>query len=61
MSSKPDIRRDHAEEFDSVVTYLSAVSQKLSRQELLDVADTLHELVRRRRGEPRSWEGRCDY
>lgn len=50
-SSIPVVRSRHADEFDSVVTYLNAVSQRLSKAELLDIADTLHELVRRRRGE----------
>jgi hypothetical protein len=48
----PDQRSD---EFDSLVTYLSAVSQRLSQAELLDIADTLHELIRRRKTMRRSW------
>jgi hypothetical protein len=49
-------RSAHAEEFDAALTYLNAVSQRLSRTELLDIADALHELVRRRRGERKSWQ-----
>ena len=48
----PDERSD---EFDSLITYLSAVSQRLSKAELLDIADTLHELIRRRKTLRRSW------
>jgi hypothetical protein len=44
-----------SEEFDAVVTYLNAVSQKLSPPEFFQVASALHELVRRRKGEPRVW------
>ena len=44
-----------SEEFDSVVSYLSAISERLSKGEILDIADTLHELVRRRKSAPRSW------
>jgi len=42
----PDQRSD---EFDSLITYLNAVAQRLSQAELLDIADTLHELIRRRK------------
>jgi len=50
----PDQRSD---EFDSLITYLNAVAQRLSQAELLDIADTLHELIRRRKAARRS---RCD-
>ncbi len=46
---------DRSDEFDSLVTYLSAVAQRLSRAELLDIGDTLHELIRRRKTMRRSW------
>jgi hypothetical protein len=45
-SMSPDQRSD---EFDSVVSYLSAISQRLSQTEILDIADTLRELIRRRK------------
>jgi hypothetical protein len=58
--------RARSEEFDAVVTYLNAVSQGLSFVERRDVADTLHELVMRRKalaklsgGSSGVWAGRA--
>ena len=53
----PKTPEDSGGEFDAVLTYLNAVSQKLSPAELLEIADLLHELIRRRRRrEPKSWD-----
>jgi len=45
----PLIRDPQSEDFDAVVSYLAALSHRLSPAELLDIADTLHELIRRRK------------
>ena len=46
---------DRSDEFDSLVTYLSAVAQRLSQAERLDITDALHELILRRKTLRRSW------
>ncbi len=51
-SYAPESRDPQSEDFDAVVSYLAAVSRRLSPAELLDIADTLHELIRRRKRRP---------
>ena len=51
-SYTPTNRDPQSEDFDAVVSYLAAISRLLSPAERLDITDTLHELIRRRKRQP---------
>ena len=42
-------------EMDALVAEMRAVTRRLSRDQILDLADLLHEVIRERQVEARSW------
>ena len=53
MGSYLSLFRD--DPFTAATNYLATVSDQLTRAELLELADGLHDTIRRRRAEFRSW------
>ena len=51
----PEARELASAEMEALIDQLRAATRRLSRDQMLDLADLLHELIRERQVEERSW------
>lgn len=51
----PDDRRLDSLEMEALAAQVRAATHRLSREQILDLADLLHEVIRERQVESRSW------